>query len=111
MSRTYRRKNALWNFYQGIDYGLYYDHIFSLEEIHARAVQLNQKTKDYKKARKIYHSDKAKYRSSVPSWFVNMFRERTFRRKTKHIIYQYTKNPEIEVILPKYVHDAGWHYY
>lgn len=111
MSRTYRRKNALYDFHQGLDCNLYYGYISQLYEDDIKASRLNKHSKEYKKALKRYLSDKPKYRSSVPSWFVNMFRERTLRRQTKHAIYQYTKNSETEVILPKYVHDAGWHYY
>lgn len=111
MSRTYRRKNALYEFHQGLDYGLYYGYIFDLDDNNIHSTRLDKKSKQYKKALKNYLSDKPKYRSSVPSWFVNMFCERTLRRQTKHAIYQYTKNIHTEVLLPKYVHDAGWHYY
>ena len=111
MSRTYRRKNALYEFHQGLDYGLNYGYISDLYEENINASRLDKNSKEYKKALKRYLSDKSKYRSSVPSWFVNMFCERTLRRKTKHAIYQYYKNENTEVILPKYVHNAGWYYY
>lgn len=111
MSRTYRRKNALYDFHQGLDYGLNYGYIFDLDENNIKACKLDKNNKEYKKALKVFLSDKPKYRSSVPSAFVNMFCERTLRRKTKHAIHQYFKHSDYEVILPKYVHDAGWHYY
>lgn len=111
MSRTYRRKNALYEFHKGLDYGLNYGYIFNLYEENTPSSRLDKNSKEYKKALKRYLSDKHKYRSSVPSWFVNMFRERSLRRQTKYAIHQYIKNLDSEVILPKYVHDAGWHYY
>lgn len=101
MSRTYRRKNQNWHFKKGCMIGLSY--AYEADDV--------VNTEEYNKSRSIYHSDKRHYRSSVPSWFVNMFSERSLRRKTKRAIYNWTKSPDSDLMLPKYVHDAGYKYF
>lgn len=106
MSRTYRRKNEEWDFHRSLRVGIRY---FSIGYIEKERLEKN--SKEYKKARKVYHSDTSYYRSSVPAWFVNMFCERPMRQKSRMAIHHWTKDQETDLILPQYVHDAGWKYY
>ena len=102
MSKTYRRKNETWDF-EAYDY--------SWENGYFQKVPLNPKTKEYKKQKAHYHSDS--YTGwCVPHWFVNLFFERSSRRKTKKEIKKWMKNPENhELIIDKHMKNAGWTYW
>ena len=75
MSRTYRRKNG-WDTPTR-------DYVFNEELGHWQDIALDKNSLEFKKQTNKYHSDHNLYGGSVPHWFVNLFFERKFRRKTK----------------------------
>lgn len=110
MSRTYRRKNANWDLKWDL-------HDWVREESYyggsyLKSVQISQGNPEYKKIVNRYHSDKDRYGNAVPSWFVNLYCERSMRRITRHEIRKWMNNPENhEVMVPEFIRDAGWKYY
>lgn len=104
MSKTCRRKNAQWAI---TDYVWDYD-----SNGHFRKIFIEKDSKDYKKIKADFHRDSDKFFSSVPSWFVTLYCEKSFRQKTKQIIIKWTKNPdESGCMIPEFIRDAGWLYY
>lgn len=103
MSRTYRRKNDLWDLRA-------YDWDYSAGYL--RKYYIERNSKKYFKAKADFHRDHHRYGSGVPSWFVNLYCEKPFRQKSKQQIINWTKNPvENDCILPKFRKDAGWMYW
>lgn len=104
MSKTIRRRNKDWDF-KPIDWES--SSYYPIRKI----VKLERNSKEYKKAKKIYHSDKSRYRSSVPGWFVTLFCEKPLRQRTRLEIIKWMKNTEQELMIPPYMHDAGYNYF
>jgi hypothetical protein len=102
MSRTYRRKNEYWNF-------PFYD--YTWDSGYLKKIRLNLNSKEYKQKKARFHSDN--YTGwCVPHWYVNMFFERTNRRKAKREIQKWMNNPEnYEVLLKPHIKNAGWNYW
>lgn len=102
MSKTYRRKNITWitNFNN-----------YSWENGFQQTIPMNFDSKEFIKKKARFHSDNYG-RLGVPHWYVNLYFERSDRVKTKKELHKWKKNPEnYEVLLNRYVKDAGWSYW
>lgn len=67
-----------------------------------------------KRLDKLIHSEmkcKNGWGAGIPHDFVNTFCERPFRMKSKQAIIRGLKNEEFDVVLPKFIKDAGWWWY
>lgn len=60
-----------------------------------------KKGKDFKKGWWTYHSDSIRFMSGCkgPSWFINEFVQRPYRRKAKRELHKYLRNEEYEVMI------------
>jgi hypothetical protein len=106
MSRTIRRKNVthVFNRYYCYDYILTNDN--KVEKVYFK-----KDTKEFKKSWHRYFGDRKLFSGGVPSKFVNIVRERPFRQKAKQEVQKYLKNTDYELLTPKFIHDAAWHYF
>lgn len=102
MSKTYRRKNKTWDFNS---------YEYTWENGFLQQVIYNVNTKEFKKAKAMFHSDT--YTGwCVPHWYVNMFHERKYRQHAKKELYKWSKNPEYyEVTIHRHMKSAGWDYW
>jgi hypothetical protein len=102
MSRTYRRKNS--EKFQAYEYVWIGDDVVKWF--------YDKNSADYRRAKKKYQSDKKIVGSGqgVPSWFVNLYCERSLRNSTKKELHQWKKNDNYEVMVPQFVRNAGMMY-
>lgn len=104
MSRTYRRKNDQWDIRA-------YDWDYN-NAGHFTKIFVEKDSKEYGKIKADFHRDHRRFLSGVPSWFVTLYREKSFRQKTKQVIYHWTKSPNDDgCVAPEFIKDAGWYYY
>lgn len=75
-----------------------------------RRVPLEQGTKEYKRKSARYHSDAGttSFKEPGPSWFRNMFCERSQRQDTKQQLKKYMIDQEYEVCLNAKNHLPYW---
>lgn len=104
MSKTIRRKNKNWDFHA-------YDYVVLEGDHYLTKVIYEKGSEEYKKAWSRYHRDTKFYRSSVPSYFIRLFCEKPLRQETRLKIVHWMKNPEKELMIPPFVHDAGYKYF
>lgn len=104
MSRTYRRKKDSWAVKN-------YEYVVVPGTYSWIKEYLSYDDERYKKSVIEFHKDKDRYFNSVPGWFVNLYCERSLRRKSNRAVKKWMNNCETDLLLPKYVKDAGWKYY
>lgn len=108
MSKTIRRKQEKWYFntHEGVD------SIYPFEDSYYTVdVRLDRNSKEYKKKLAKYQSDKKRFRSSVPPWFIKVFFNKPMRQENRIELKKWMLNTETELLLPPYIHNAGWYYF
>lgn len=91
MSRTYRRKNCEWDFFD------------------AKSSSTKKESANKKKLAK-YHSD-TYFTFAIPNWYINKFHTRPDRYQARSQIKKWIKNPDHEVIIDKWLKCAGYRYW
>ena len=106
MARTYRKKKSNWDFQKWNNY-TWVESISKYGGIYLQEV--SNPPQEEKKARNRFHRDGSG--RSVPKWYVRLYHEKPLRQKTRQEIFKWIKKQDYDLIVPTYLHDAGWYYF
>lgn len=103
MSKTYRRKKHLYSLDR-------YEFEWCKDFRTTKKVWLDFNSEEFKKKKAHFHSDAYRGMHSAPAWYINVL-EKSKRQKDKKELFKFIKNSDKEVVIDKFIKNAGWYFW